>query len=298
MPVSIVLIHQITAALVIHLILGIYTIPTLIYKRILSNSWAWVDLVVYFVILAAVIVADYQHKNKMNELKLSRLQSRLVQSHLNALKSQLHPHFLFNTLNTLSTLILKGNNDEAERMLDLLNNFLRSTIYVSEENEISFREELNFINHYLEIEKVRFNDKLTVTENIGEEVLDAVVPSFLLQPLIENAVHYAIAPKKSNGIIRLTVKRELEKLSIYIEDNGPGLKNFGKSNSQKGVGLKITKERLQHLYGKGHLFELKNSSLGGLMVIIKIPYRNRFDSINVENEFMKQPVDPAVENVH
>ena len=285
MPVVIVLIHQIIAALVIHMVLGIYNIPLLIYKRVLSNSWVWVDSVIYFLILLAVNIEEYRKRSKLNKLKLNRLQARLAESQLNALKSQLHPHFLFNTLNTISTLILKENNVEAERMLGLLNNFLKSTVYVNRENEISLEEELKFINRYLEIEKVRFKNKLVVNEEIDENTLRAKVPSFLLQPIIENAIHYAIAPKKADGIISITAKKENEFLCIYIDDNGPGLKGFEENKSAEGVGLKITKERLTHHFGKNHLFELNQSAMGGLNVSIKIPFKKVLPAVEAQPAF-------------
>ena len=272
MPVIVVAIHQIMAATVIHAVLGIYSEQTLIYKRILSNSWVWVDLVIYFVIVLGINIEEYRNKSKINELKLNQLRSRLVQSQLNALKSQLHPHFLFNTLNTLSTLILKENNSEAERMLSLLINFLKTTIYEGDEDEISLNDELRFVNHYLEIEKVRFKDKLAVEKNIDPATLAAKVPGFLLQPIIENAIHYAIAPKKSDGIIRISAKKDDRKLILLIDDNGPGLQGFAKNKSKEGVGLKITKERLLYLFGGNHRFDLIKSPAGGLRVKIEIPF--------------------------
>lgn len=272
LPVGIVATHQVISALVIHAVLGIYTDLSLIYKRLLTNSWIWVDLVVYFVILFGLNAEKYRKKNLTFTLKLNQLRSRLVQSQLNALRSQIHPHFLFNTLNTLSTLILKENNQEADRMLFLLNNFLKTTVYERHENEISLNEELNFVNDYLEIELVRFKDKLTVKHLIDSPALNAKVPGFLLQPLIENAIHYAIAPKRSGGIIKITAAKKRERLIINIEDNGPGLNEFKKKKNKEGVGLKITKERLLYLFGRNHRFELKDSSMGGLSVIIDIPF--------------------------
>ena len=270
-PIIIVLIHQAIASLVIATFLNYLNFPTLLYKRLLRNSWVWVDFVIYFTIMIAINVVDYQQKSKINRLKYSQLQARLAQSQLNALKSQLHPHFLFNTLNTLSTLILKADNTEAERMLSLLNNFLKTTVYESDRPEITLEEELLFITHYLEIEKVRFKDKLEVNEDIDAGTLKASVPSFLLQPIVENAIYHAIAPKKSRGVINIISKKENEKLFISVEDNGPGLSGFNKKKSKEGVGLKITRERLVHLFGKNQQFELGNSALGGLSVKIIIP---------------------------
>jgi two-component system, LytTR family, sensor kinase len=271
LPIIVVVIRQALASYI--------TISVLTYKsdfqalfdwRLFNNPWIWLDFIVYFAIFVGIRVVEYQHKNKMTELRYSQLQVQLAQSQLNALKSQLHPHFLFNTLNTISTLILKANNSEAERMLSLLNSFLKTTVFQSERQEITLEEELRFVKDYLEIEKVRFSDKLTVMENIGKETMRAQVPNLLLQPIIENAIYHGIAPKTSNGIIQISTKKDDGQLFICVEDNGPGL-NL-KKKSKEGVGLKITKERLAHLFGVTHKFELENLESGGVRVTISIPF--------------------------
>jgi two-component system LytT family sensor kinase len=207
------------------------------------------------------------------------LQAQVAQSHLNALKSQLRPHFLFNTLNTISTLILKADDSEAERMLSLLNNFLKTTVFQSERQEITLEEELRFVKDYLEIEKVRFSDKLEVKEDVAKETLQAHVPNFLLQPIIENAIYHGIAPKISDGIIQISAKKVERQLLICVEDNGPGLTFTKKKKSKEGVGLKITKERLAHLFGTDHLFELENLVSGGVKVTISIPFTNSVPAV-------------------
>jgi LytS/YehU family sensor histidine kinase len=255
------------------------TISVLTYKtdfqvlfdwRLFNNPWLWLDFIVYFAILIGIRVVEYQHKNKMSELKFIQLQAQLAQSHLNVLKSQLHPHFLFNTLNTISTLILKADDSEVERMLSLLNSFLKTTLFQSERQEISLEEELRFVKNYLEIEKVRFNDKSEVKENVAKETLQALVPNLLLQPIIENSIYHGIAHKTSHGIIQISTKKKEGQLLIY--DNGPGLTMMKKKKSKEGVGLKITKERFAQLFGTDHLFELENLVSGGVRVTISIPF--------------------------
>jgi sensor histidine kinase YesM len=136
---------------------------------------------------------------------------------------------------------------------------------------ISFAEEMQFINQYLEIEKVRFQDKLVVQEEIDKDVLPATVPRFMLQPIVENAIYHAIAQKTSDGILRITANKEGEWLQVTVDDNGSGLSHVEKKHSKKGVGLKITRERLLRLFGSKHLLEFQSSPLGGLQVAIKIP---------------------------
>jgi two-component system, LytTR family, sensor kinase len=223
---------------------------------------------------------EYQQQNKLTQVKYSQLQTQLAQSQLNALKSQLHPHFLFNTLNTISTLILKGDDKEAERMLTLLNNFLKTTVFESERQEILLEEELQFNKDYLEIEKVRFSDRLEVKEEIENSTLHMYVPTFLLQPIIENAIYHAVASKISKGIIIIKTRRLNDSLILVIEDNGPGI-STQKGKTKEGIGLKITKERLDHLFGTNHQFHLENVVTGGLRVTISIPIRNNDQTVAV-----------------
>jgi two-component system LytT family sensor kinase len=274
LPLAVVSARQMAASLIITWVLvGYKDFATLVYTRLLINPWIWLDIIVYFAIIIGIQVAEYRDKSRLNEQECERLQLQLVQSQLNALRSQLRPHFLFNTLNTISTLILKEDNAEAQRMLFLLHNLLTTTIFENERQEVKLEEELLFVRQYLEIEKVRFKDKLEVDEDIDRDTLDARVPNFLLQPIVENAIHHAIAPKTTRGIIRIAAKRENGQLSVSVEDNGPGME-ANKKKSKEGVGLRITKERLHRLFGNNHAFALENVSSGGLRVTMKIPFLN------------------------
>ena len=273
LPIIVVVIRQAVASLITTSILPDKSdFQVLFYWRLFNNPWIWLDIIVYFAILIVIRVVEYQHKNKMTELRFTQLQAQLAQSNLNALKSQLRPHFLFNTLNTISTLILKADDSEAERMLSLLNSFLKTTVFQGERQEITLEEELRFIRDYLEIEKVRFSDKLEVKEEVAGETLPAMVPNLLLQPIIENAIYHGIATKTSNGIIQISSKKENGHLLICVEDNGPGLTSLKKKKSKESVGLKITKERLAYLFGNDHEFEMDNVITGGVRVTIKIPF--------------------------
>lgn len=271
-PLSFVFIHQVIASAVISKILNYSDFQTLLYKRMIRNQWVWVDLIIYFAIMVGINAGEYQQKSRKNEIIFSKLQAQLAESQLTTLNSQLHPHFLFNTLNTLSTLILKSDNNEARRMLELLKNFLKTTVFENNKQEISLDEELQFINNYLEIEKVRFKDKLAVVEEIDSDTLQARIPNFLLQPIIENAIHHGIATKVAEGLIKITTRRNNDKLTITIEDNGPGLKNFENKKKHNGVGLMITKKRMQHIFGGNQNINLGESMLGGLKVELAIPF--------------------------
>jgi two-component system, LytTR family, sensor kinase len=274
LPVCIIGFHQTIASMVAVFVRGESNFSSRLYQRTINNRWIWLDIVAYFSIVIVVRIVEYQKKNVMDKLKYTQLQSRLVQSQLNALKSQLQPHFLFNTLNSVSTSIILKENEEAKRMLSLIKNFLKTTVDESDQHEIPFKQELHFINQYLEIERVRFEDKLKIVQEIAPETLQAVVPSFLLLPLVENSIYHAIAPSILEGIIRITSQRENETLTIIVEDNGPGVDEFmRKKKPQEGVGIKITKDRLHHLFGDHQSLTFENGTLGGLKVTIKIPFK-------------------------
>ncbi len=271
-PLGLVLLHQVAASLAINVFLGYLDLPTLLYKRILRNPWLGLDVIIYFVILITVNLFEYQRRNREEELRLTRLQGELARSQLNALESQLHPHFLFNTLNAVSTLILKRENSEAARMLLLLGGFLKTTIYGTARHVITLGEELEFINQYLEIEKIRFADRLKVVQIVDPEAVDGSVPNFLLQPLVENAVRHAIAPQKGGGTLSIIARRIGERLQITVADDGPGLRPSIEKRNKEGVGLRITKERLSRIFHDDHSFVLDSREGRGLAVRIDIPF--------------------------
>lgn len=277
LPLGLVIVHQLIAAVVINVVLDYMELPQLIFQRILRNPWIWEDFVIYFLILAVINLENYQSETEKHKLRVSLLQQQLTQTKLRALKSQLHPHFLFNTLNTLSTLILKKDNREAERMLDLLEKFLSTTLNENEKSFVGLSDELKFIRRYLEIEKVRFKDKLSVIEEIDEATLNSKVPIFLLQPIVENSIHHAIAVKTSDGIIKITSLKENGMLSLTVEDNGAEFA-YARKKSKEGVGLKITKERLVQHYGTKQNLSITVSQLGGYKVTIEIPFEKDPDS--------------------
>jgi sensor histidine kinase YesM len=273
LPLFIVFLREVIASFLITQILVTYsTFRTLLFKRIFTNIWVWVDLIVYFTVLVGIQIIEYQETTKIDERKLVQLKTQLTQSRLSALESLLHPHFLFNTLNTLSTLILKSDTNEAERMLNLLQEFLKTTIYDTGRHEIPLKEELLCILRYLEIEKVRFKGKLEVRQDIADDTLPANIPSLLLQPIIENAIYHGIAAKTSNGVLSISSRRENGSLEIRIEDNGPGLSENKGKKGRGGIGLKSTKERLSRLFGEDHVFAMENIPSGGLCVKIRIPF--------------------------
>ncbi len=199
------------------------------------------------------------------------------QAQLKMLRYQLNPHFLFNTLNAISTLILDGANDTANKAVTRLSDFLRYTLDNDPMSRVTLGSELGAIDLYLEIEKVRFGDRLTIEKSIEPAAQNALVPSLILQPLIENAIKYAISPKEEGGTLTISARVQRDTLVLQLADTGPGLGNGDKTQKSCGVGLKNTRERLQQLYGEKQAFTLAPNEPTGLRITINIPYEQAND---------------------
>ncbi len=217
----------------------------------------------------------YQQLQQQTEQTL-KATAAAHQAQLKMLRYQLNPHFLFNTLNAISTLILDRRNETANLAVTRLSDFLRYSLDNDPMKRVSLRQELEALDLYLEIEKVRFADRLQVSREIEARALDTLVPSLILQPLIENAIKYAVTPREEGGTIRITAKAHGGKLLFTIGDDGPGLNgnNNGNKPSGKssGVGLKNTRERLKQLYGESQAFTLAPNDPHGLVITINIPF--------------------------
>jgi two-component sensor histidine kinase len=191
---------------------------------------------------------------------------------LKMLRYQLNPHFLFNTLNAISTLILDGANDTANQAVSRLSDFLRYTLDNDPMSRVTLGSELDALDLYLEIEKVRFGDRLIIEKDIDDRAEKALVPSLILQPLIENAIKYAITPSEEGGTLRITARVQQGTLAVQLSDTGPGLGNGNNGQKSSGVGLKNTRERLQQLYGDEQAFTLAPNEPTGLTVTINLPF--------------------------
>jgi len=196
------------------------------------------------------------------------------QAQLRALRYQLNPHFLFNTLNAISALVAQHENAAANRMIARLSEFLRLTLESSDAPEVPFAAELDFVKRYLEIEQVRFGERLDVRYNVEPETLAVSVPNMILQPLVENAIRHGIAPREAGGRLEIGAHCAGDLLHLEVRDDGSVLTGDLSSLCQ-GVGLSNTRERLEQLYGAGHRFELRVAETGGLAVLIGVPRRAR-----------------------
>ena len=194
------------------------------------------------------------------------------QAQLKMLRYQLNPHFLFNTLNAISTLILDRSNETANLAVSRLSDFLRYTLDNDPMKRVTLGSELHAIELYLEIEKVRFGDRLVVNKEVEANALQALVPSLILQPLIENSIKYAISPSEDGGTLKISAKVHGGMLLLKLSDNGPGLGNGTKSKKSCGVGLKNTRERLLQFYGDDQAFTLAPNDPTGLMITINLPF--------------------------
>ena len=230
------------------------------------------DVLIYGLIVGVYIAWDLSAEAQRRQLREAQLEARLADVRLRTLQAQLHPHFLFNALNTISA-YTEAEPGLARRMMAELGNLLRVSLDHSGRQEVALEDELAFLDTYLAIERLRFEDRLTVDVQATADVRDALVPSFLLQPLVENAIRHGINAQMRGGHIRVDVHREARQLVLTVEDNGAGLPAAWRLEDHGGVGLLNTAQRLEELYGSTHAFEVSGALDEGVCVRIALPYR-------------------------
>ena len=235
------------------------------------------NVMFYWGVIVLEHALDYYRKLQDRELRASQLEAQLAQSQLQVLKMQLHPHFLFNTLNAISALI-RESPDEADEMVSRLGDLLRMTLETAGVQEVPFKKELEFLKHYLDIEQTRFQDRLKVEMTIEPATLDGLVPSMILQPLVENSVRHGVAPRPEGGCIKITAWLHHSLLRLEVEDDGPGLS--GDTPFKERVGLTNTRARVRNLYGDEHGLKLRHAAGGGLIASLSIPFRTTSSSSN------------------
>ena len=229
------------------------------------------DIYMYLTFAAGAFGYHYYREIRDRELAESRLQAQLSTAQLQILKMQLQPHFLFNTLHAISTLVTMDPK-RAKKMIVLLSELLRVAIDYGVTQEVPLKEEVDFVSKYLDIEKMRFEEDLATHFEVDPQTLDALVPNLLLQPLVENAVKHGVRILPGQGHIHVCAKREGDWLIMHVRDNGPGMVEQTAENSD-GLGLRITRARLEQLYGSRHSFNIHNLSTGGVDIDIRIPFR-------------------------
>jgi len=215
---------------------------------------------------------DYYGRYRERELEAAELQRELVEARLEALRMQLNPHFLFNTLHAISAMIHE-NPETADRMIARLSELLRLTLDGSKAQEVPLSQELEFLDRYLEIEQARFSDRLKIEKLVQPEVLTALVPYLILQPLVENAIRHGIEPREELGQISIRASHNNGMLQLCVSDNGPGLSENQPAAWREGIGLSNTRSRLRHLHGENGRLELASAPGGGLEARIELPFR-------------------------
>jgi two-component system, LytTR family, sensor kinase len=235
------------------------------------------DLLIYAVIAGVSISRDYaaqvrDQERQANQLALEAadLERRLVEARLQTLRAQLHPHFLFNALNTISA-FTATNPRAARRLMERLGDLLRASLTHAAQRLVTLGEELTFLDDYLSIESARFEERLTVSVNVPDGLLDLLVPSFLLQPIVENAIRHGIAPRVAGGTVRVTADRQGSMLMLRVRDDGVGLRDGWRFEGCAGVGLRNVASRLEHLYGRSDLLRVDPGPSGGVDVEISVP---------------------------
>ena len=265
---------------------GIYILP-------LSLLGAWSAL--YYAI-------NYFLQVEEQAERLERLEAQATSAQLAMLRYQLNPHFLFNTLNSISTLVLLKQTEPANAMLTRLSGFLRHTLVSEPGAKVTVAQEVETLKLYLDIERMRFEERLRTVFDIDPAAANALIPSFLLQPLVENAIKYAVSPQEEGARISLAAQLVGQRLRLTVSDTGPGLRakppratlaasKFGRPEST-GVGLANIRDRLAQAYGEDHLFEIRTPAAGGFTVVIEIPFERAIDA--APEPFAKPPAVPSV----
>ena len=230
------------------------------------------NIMVYWAIIAVSHAVNYFRKYQERELRLS-------QAELQALRTQLHPHFLFNTLNAIAELV-HSDPVLADRSILRLSELLRFSLASEKAQEVTLKEEIEFLEKYVEIHKTLMRDRLNVRISVDPETLDAAVPNMILQPLVENAIKHGISPRPEGGNIEVRAQRLDGKLNVEIVDDGLGMPE---QEVQGGVGLINTRERLKHLYNDAHTFNVSSSPGSGVTIRISVPFREAGSNGNVTN---------------
>ena len=229
------------------------------------------DLLAYAAILGMVIAADSSRRFREEQVAAAALGAELAEARLQALRSQLNPHFLFNAMNSIAMLVRKQENQRAVTMIAGLSDLLRYVLEEHPEQEVRLREELAFLQRYLAVEQARFPDRLQVTIRADEGLLDAYVPSLVLQPLVENAIKHGIARRASAGLLAISAERMNGALTLSVVDDGPG-PDGSAADAASGVGLRNVRARLQHLYGVEHGLALSGAPGGGAVATVTSPW--------------------------
>jgi two-component system, LytTR family, sensor kinase len=227
-------------------------------------------VVLYAAILAVNYVLDSRERLAIQQTETARLDELLLKTQLHALRQQLEPHFLFNTLNSVSGLVREGRDDDAVSMIAGLSDFLRRMLEESTRQQVPLQQEMEFAQRYLDIQKVRFADRLQLSVDVPGELYSAQVPSLILQPMVENAIKHGIAKRAQGGAVRIAASRHNGMLTLSVSNDGPSL-SADWQTAQPGIGISNVRARLQGLYGDAFQLSLRNQHAGGVEASVSLP---------------------------
>jgi two-component system LytT family sensor kinase len=228
-------------------------------------------LVLYAAIVTVSYVLDSRERLALQRTETARLNELLSKAQLDALRRQIEPHFLFNTLNAVAWLVREGRNDAAVGMIAGLSDFLRRVLQGGTEQQVPLEEEMAFAQKYLDIQKVRFAERLQLSVDVPRELYPAQVPSLILQPMVENAVKHGIAKRAQGGAIRIVASRSNGMLTLRVSNDGPSLP-VGWEMARSGIGMSNVRTRLQGLYGDAFELSMRNQDAGGVEVSVSLPF--------------------------
>ena len=249
------------------------------FAHVLSRTF--MDVQRYWYVLLITQAIAYYGKYQERQIFSSQLEAQLANAQLEVLKIQLEPHFLFNTLNSIAALA-RHNGEAAEHMTLQLADLLRMSLDGIGVHEVPLQQELTFLQKYVDIQLVRFHDRLQVEMDVDPRTLETLVPNFILQPLVENAIRHGIGPRRSLGFIRISTWRDRDDVWMEIRDNGTGFTRGGLMPPE-GVGLRNTRGRLRQLYNEDHAMVLEDAPGGGCTVKIRVPYRTKTEEVTTDH---------------
>jgi two-component system LytT family sensor kinase len=236
------------------------------------HDWTLITLpwsfILYFAVLGTFHAFHYYAEARARELQATQLTAQLSEARLHALRTQLQPHFLFNALNAVTVLVRDQRGDTAVRILEQLSEMLRQVLRTDRPHLIPLRDELLLLRQYLDIEQIRFSDRLRVEYQLDADALNGLVPAFILQPLVENALRHGLADQLGDALIEISARRAGNRLELSVRDNGRGLTE----QPRAGIGLENTRERLATLYGSAARLELRTHPQGGAVALLQIPW--------------------------
>jgi sensor histidine kinase YesM len=254
------------------------TVP--FFAHVLSRTF--MDIQRYWYVLLITQAIAFYGKYQERQLLSSQLEAQLARAQLEVLKIQLEPHFLFNTLNSIASLA-RHDGPAAEHMTLQLADLLRMSLDGVGVHEVPLHQELTFLQKYIDIQQVRFHDRLRVEHEIDSRTLDTLVPNLILQPLVENAIRHGISPRRAPGLIRISSWRDHDDVWMEIRDDGVGFTRGRGVMPPEGVGLRNTRGRLRQLYNEDHAMVLEDAPGGGCTVKIRVPYRTNGEEVTTDN---------------